>query len=431
MPDRPPVFDDREDAVLTEVVGALVESERALAELEGCAHRAVRRGDARRPAAVGAPSAGDPGEGDGAALDRGGDRRRAAMERPHCPAAAQRGTPARRRLPDHGAGPLRRQDQRAPRGVIRDVGTELVDPTLRAAFEALVVTRAASDTAAGTRAFVRALLEELHPASITERFESAEQQRRVWMEDGVDGMARLGVIDGAAKIRAMYDRLTQQARAIRVVARAEAEVGDIHPDAVQDRRTTGPDARGSPVRPRPHGQPAVDPTAGTLPGGLGAIRANVSVIVPALTAAGATDRGASIDGLSPIDADTARRLLAGAPAWDRLVTHPSQAAPWRSIGTRPLPRPATVRPSPRRALQVPWMPSARSPVRPRPQPRPCARRPHRPVQSGLPVQTTSHVEDRDAMGRSPAPRRHHRMDESARPPSNRPSGTVRGFRPRT
>ena len=34
MPDRPPVFDDREDAVLTDAVAALVESERALAELE-------------------------------------------------------------------------------------------------------------------------------------------------------------------------------------------------------------------------------------------------------------------------------------------------------------------------------------------------------------------------------------------------------------
>ncbi|MFX6949379.1 hypothetical protein ABTH81_20045, partial [Acinetobacter baumannii] len=30
MPDRPPVFDDREDAVLTDAVAALVESERAL-----------------------------------------------------------------------------------------------------------------------------------------------------------------------------------------------------------------------------------------------------------------------------------------------------------------------------------------------------------------------------------------------------------------
>ncbi|MFM2719910.1 HNH endonuclease signature motif containing protein [Microbacterium mcarthurae (nom. nud.)] len=322
MPDRPPVFDDREDAVLTEVVGALVESERALAELEGV--RIVQFAAAMR-----------------VALRRSEHRPRAIQEREMAlrSIAAEIGVALRwndrtvqRRLgealqlvDDFPTTVQALSDGRISArhaAVIRDVGTELVDPTLRAAFEARVVTRAASDTAAGTRAFARALLEELHPASITERFESAEQQRRVWMEDGVDGMARLGVIDGAAKIRAMYDRLTQQARAIRVVARAEAEVGDIHPDAVQDRRTTDQTRADLLCDLVLAGQPAVDPTAGTLPGGLGAIRANVSVIVPALTAAGATDRDASIDGLSPIDADTARRLLAGAPAWDRLVTHP-------------------------------------------------------------------------------------------------------------
>jgi hypothetical protein len=73
------------------------------------------------------------------------------------------------------------------------------------------------------------------------------------------------------------------------------------------------------------GQPAIDPTTGNpSETGLGAIRASVQITVPALTAAGASDRGASIDGVSPIDADTARTLFAGADTlWDRILTHPT------------------------------------------------------------------------------------------------------------
>lgn len=322
MPDRPPVFDDREDTVLTEVVDALVESERALAELE--AARVAQFAAAMR-----------------VALRRSEHRPRAVQEREMAlrSIAAEIGVALRwndrtvqRRLGealqlvDDFPATLQAlsEDRISARhaAAIRDVGTELVDPTLRAAFENRVIARAASDTAAGTRAFARALVEELHPTSITERFERAEQQRRVWVEDDVDGMARLGVIDGATKIRAMYDRLTQQARAIRAVARPETATDDSDPDAVRDRRTIDQVRADLLCDLVLTGAPTIDPTIDTLPGGLGAIRAQVSVVVPALTAAGASDRGASIDGLSPIDAGTARRLLAGSPAWDRLVTHP-------------------------------------------------------------------------------------------------------------
>ncbi|ODT37603.1 MAG: hypothetical protein BGO45_14380 [Microbacterium sp. 71-36] len=69
--------------------------------------------------------------------------------------------------------------------------------------------------------------------------------------------------------------------------------------------------------------PAIDPTDDTVcPGGLGAIRGHVQVTVPALTLIGRTDGGASIDGLTPIDPDTARHLAARAPGWDRLLCDP-------------------------------------------------------------------------------------------------------------
>ncbi|WP_036329024.1 HNH endonuclease signature motif containing protein [Microbacterium sp. B19] len=324
MPNRPPVFDDREDAVLTDAVAALVESERALAELE--AARVVQFAAAMR-----------------VALERSRHRPRAVQEREMAlrSIAAEIGVALRwndrtvqRRLDEalqlvddfpatlQALAEARISARHA--AVIRDVGVELDDPATRASFESRVIERAATDTVAGTRAFARALVEELHPVSISERFAQAEQQRRVWIDDDVDGMARLGVLDGAAKIRAMYDRLTRQARAIRSVPHPESAADG--PDAVDDRRTIDQVRADLLCDLVLTGQPTIDPTADALPGGLGAIRAHVSVVVPALTAAGASDRGASIDGQSPIDADTARQLLAGSPAWDRVVTHPVTGA---------------------------------------------------------------------------------------------------------
>lgn len=61
------------------------------------------------------------------------------------------------------------------------------------------------------------------------------------------------------------------------------------------------------------GRPAIDPTHAHLPGGFGAIRAEVSVVIPVLTAVGASERGAMLDGCAPVDADTARHLFAEAP----------------------------------------------------------------------------------------------------------------------
>lgn len=69
--------------------------------------------------------------------------------------------------------------------------------------------------------------------------------------------------------------------------------------------------------------PAIDPTTDAdCPGGLGAIRGRVQITVPVLTLLGHADAGASIDGLTPIDAATARHLAAHAPGWDRVLCHP-------------------------------------------------------------------------------------------------------------
>lgn len=73
--------------------------------------------------------------------------------------------------------------------------------------------------------------------------------------------------------------------------------------------------------------PDADPTRNDDgPGTLGAIRARIQVVVPALTMLRPERENASpaeLVGHGPIDADTARRLaLATRVPWDRVITHP-------------------------------------------------------------------------------------------------------------
>jgi hypothetical protein len=70
------------------------------------------------------------------------------------------------------------------------------------------------------------------------------------------------------------------------------------------------------------GTPEIDPTLDATPGGLGAIRAIVQITVPVTTLTGATSSGAELDGVAPVDPETARRLAGTAPGWDRVMTDP-------------------------------------------------------------------------------------------------------------
>jgi hypothetical protein len=95
--------------------------------------------------------------------------------------------------------------------------------------------------------------------------------------------------------------------------------------------TTGDD-------PRTHAQRVLDTGADLLLAGArtdhdgrpvtgdDAIVPRVLVTVPVLTLLGHTDEPAELDGYGPIDADTARRLAAHAPSFQRILTHPETGA---------------------------------------------------------------------------------------------------------
>ena len=160
---------------------------------------------------------------------------------------------------------------------------------------------------------------------------------------GVDGMSDLIATLPTVLAVGIYDRLTLQSRAV-IDART---VGG--PDLQVDRTTAEPvqgqGATASAVDERTTDQlradiladlllaaaPVADPTrSGDGPGVLGAIRARVQVVVPALTMLRPGDENldpAELVGHGPLDAETARGIAESTTIpWDRVVTHPVTGA---------------------------------------------------------------------------------------------------------
>lgn len=256
---------------------------------------------------------------------------------------------------------------------ILETGVVLDDDATRAGWEQVVLARAERESPGRVRAFGRELAESVHPVGMSTRHARAAATRGVSVRDLADGMAELSVILPATVAYGIRDRLRRQAVAIRDAALREEAVLDgarAAADAagagarVVDAAAAGarvvdaatPAAAGVPLAAaesearagtcptdaeardtRTLAQigadvcadllltavPAIDPTTDAdCPGGLGAIRGRVQITVPVLTLLGHADAGASIDGLTPIDAATARYLAAHASGWDRVLCHP-------------------------------------------------------------------------------------------------------------
>jgi hypothetical protein len=213
--------------------------------------------------------------------------------------------------------------------VIHETGARLADDEVRGAWETVVLDFAAREAPGRTKAFARQLAEKLDPVGMTERHATASEDRDVSVLDLDDGMSQLIVLMESTRAHAIRDRLTRQARVIRDAAAAERarraqqpahtdenvdevndvrRVGQIRADLVADMLLTG--------------SPTIDSGDGRAPGGLGAIRAHVQVVIPVSTLTGATDAGVTVNGQVPVDPHTARWLAGDAPGWDRLLCDP-------------------------------------------------------------------------------------------------------------
>lgn len=215
--------------------------------------------------------------------------------------------------------------------VIVDAGTPIQDAETRIAFVTEAVARAENLSPSRLRPAVEALAERYQPRTITERHRDARADRAVTVTDRPDGMGELIYTGPATLVHGIYDRLTQQARAVRDAARPGASLGVAAtpaPEPAPDPRTIDQLRADifadmlltSAPQDDPTLDSAADPSLGF--GGLGAIRAIVHVTVPALALAGLSDEPAELVGRTPIDMDTARRLAGRASGWDRVLTDP-------------------------------------------------------------------------------------------------------------
>jgi len=224
---------------------------------------------------------------------------------------------------------------------IQDAGARLDSDEVRAEFEQVAVAASEGEAPHRAKRVVERVAERLAPRSLTERHREAQEKRTVWREDVGDGQKMLGLIHAAAVIDGIYDRLTQQARAVQVANAQVTKGPSVHVDP-------DPDALGDRADDRAIDQLRADLCADTLltgaPSGhdttdglLSAIHARVEVTVPVLTAmatsaaVGAafgvrTEQPAELAGGKPIDAHTARILAGGAVAWERVLTHPITGA---------------------------------------------------------------------------------------------------------
>lgn len=271
---------------------------------------------------------------------------------------------------------------------IIDAGAPLSEDEARAIYERIVLDAAAHETPPRLRAIARVVAARVAPETSEDAHRRARTHRKVRLIDLGEGMARLLADLPATLAYAIYDRLTQMAHTLTTTPDVDAgdaadarggtgrddaaaeqaapEIGGEHaadstlmtaepaadPGSVRlvtgamrtDRANASDDSGettdtsdADDTDPRCMDELRADILADllltTLPTGHGtgdaldAITAHVQITLPVLTAAGVGNEPALLAGHGPIDADTARRLAADAPGWDRVMYHPHTGAP--------------------------------------------------------------------------------------------------------
>ncbi|MFJ5694224.1 DUF222 domain-containing protein [Arthrobacter sp. NPDC093125] len=191
--------------------------------------------------------------------------------------------------------------------------TANLDPAAAAALEAHFLDPDAPGAARGCpagelvpgrfRAKVRAWRERHHPVSIETRHRRSAADRRVEYTPDRDGMAWFSAYLPADTAAAIWNRVTDAARALQ-----------------------------GPGEPRTLTQLRADVTEGWLLGGVAdgipTPKAQVLVTVPVLSLTGAGEEPATLDGYGPIPASMARKLVAdGATSFLRVLVDPRDGAP--------------------------------------------------------------------------------------------------------
>lgn len=218
---------------------------------------------------------------------------------------------------------------------VTDHGTSLHDDDLRAEYERqalALLTETETMSLSGFRTECKRIAQALDPITAETQATVERRSRRVFTTVLTENLAELHVISDAATVLGMEDRITSMGTA------AMREAARVHREAVDAAGESDP---GIEPDPRGLGEFCADiaadliltgrPTAhvvtdATGKNALDAIHATIQVTIPARTLTGLSDEAAFLAGHGPVDADTARRLAAAAPRWDRVFREPGTGA---------------------------------------------------------------------------------------------------------
>ena len=194
--------------------------------------------------------------------------------------------------------------------IIADESVGLTDAE-RVVFEADVLPYAERMRAGLFERKARQLRELVHGADLAERHEEARQRRDVTIDPGRDGMGWLSGYLPNAELVAIDNRLNAIARSLQVDGE-ERTLPQLRADAFIDTMLDE-------GRLLPPGQSESELRTPVKHRGF---RAEVSLVVPALTVMGKAATPGMLEGGCPVDADTARRIAGTASGFTRILTHP-------------------------------------------------------------------------------------------------------------
>jgi Domain of unknown function (DUF222)/HNH endonuclease len=188
--------------------------------------------------------------------------------------------------------------------VVMAEGAGIADPARRVDYESAVLERAASVTPGRLRRLARFAAEKLAGIGFEERHEKAREERCVRSYETADGMSEVVAVVPTVLAAGIMDRLTQLGNAVKSVNAGEPRLLDqLRADLFCDLLLTAE------VSGEPHA-------------GVDGIRAEVSIVIPALTVLGEGNEPASILGRGPIGLSDALRLAASVPSLVRIITDP-------------------------------------------------------------------------------------------------------------
>lgn len=153
-------------------------------------------------------------------------------------------------------------------------------------------------------AIVDRLVFREHPESPEERHVRAVEDRAAWITDDVDGMSVLSQLMSSVDAHAILNRAKSMAAALAKGPDETRTARQLAADVLRDL--------------------LIDGETSSLPDSVRGIRPSVFITVPALAAATGDGRfgTAEVDGIGPIDLETATKLIGAGSEWTRIVTHP-------------------------------------------------------------------------------------------------------------